>query len=213
MQLHETILCSTAASGSSAGPGTITLHDIQTGSSLASFKQTNAAQHCTAIVESRNGQGGFMLSAQPDKSILNVYNFQKVTFIFFSFARLDSIHCVWYTQDQIAMKIVLPEKLTCIAVDTRGDYCAGGTAQGRIHLWEVSPTIPVYFPLNIMSSQVASGILYNSWDAHYRQVTVLRFNHDCAVLLSGSDDSGVSVWSLSRSIWPRSFKNNTGQSN
>ncbi len=42
--------------------------------------------------------------------------------------------------------------------------------------------------------------MYNSWDAHYRQVTVLRFTHDGAALLSGSEDSGVSVWSVSRSI-------------
>ncbi|KII87196.1 hypothetical protein PLICRDRAFT_42847 [Plicaturopsis crispa FD-325 SS-3] len=160
MSFRETILCATAPSSSTAGPGSIALHDIQTGSSLASFKQTSANAHCTAFVDSRNGQGGFMLSAQADKSILNVYNFQK---------------------DQIALKIVLPEKLSCIAVDRRGEFCAGGTAQGRIYLWEI-----------------ASGILYNSWDAHYRQVSVLRFTPDGAALLSGSEDSGVSVWSVSR---------------
>lgn len=103
-----------------------------------------------------------MLSCQTDKSILNVYNFQK---------------------DQLAMKIVLPEKLTCIALDPRGSYCAGGTAQGRIYLWEV-----------------ASGILYNAWDGHYRQVSVLKFTRDGAALISGSDDSGVSVWSVSRLV-------------
>src|SRR5882762_395530 len=47
--------------------------------------------------------------------------------------------------------------------------------------------------------QVASGILYNCWDAHYRQTTILRFTEDGAALLSGSEDSGVCVWSLSRS--------------
>ncbi|KAG5721339.1 Pre-rRNA-processing protein IPI3 [Termitomyces sp. T112] len=162
MHLQESVLCSTAAASSSAGPGTISLHDIQTGTVLASFKQTNASPNCTAFVETRNAQGGFILSAQPDKSILNVYNFQK---------------------DQISLKIVLPEKLTCIAMDPRGTYCAGGTAQGRIYFWEV-----------------ASGILYHSWDAHYRQVTVLRFTPDGSALISGSEDSGVSVWSVSRLI-------------
>lgn len=43
-----------------------------------------------------------------------------------------------FDQDQIALKIVLPEKLSCIAVDPRGDFCAGGTGQGRIYLWEAS---------------------------------------------------------------------------
>ncbi|TFK39957.1 WD40-repeat-containing domain protein [Crucibulum laeve] len=161
MHLQETIFCATAPPSSSSGPlGAISLHDIQTGASLASFKQTNAGSHCTAVFQSKNTQGGFMLSVQPDKSILNVYTFQK---------------------DQISLKIVLPEKLCCIVVDRLGEFCAGGTAQGRIYLWEIS-----------------SGILYNSWDAHYRQVNVLRFTNDGAALISGSDDSGVSVWSVSR---------------
>jgi WD40 repeat protein len=40
--------------------------------------------------------------------------------------------------------------------------------------------------------------MYNSWDAHYRQVTVLRFTLDGEALLSGSDDSGITVWSVFR---------------
>jgi pre-rRNA-processing protein IPI3 len=47
--------------------------------------------------------------------------------------------------------------------------------------------------------------LYNAWDAHYRQVTVLRFTHDGAALISGSEDSGVIVWLISRfliSVFP-----------
>lgn len=78
MHFQEIILCSTSPSSSSSGPGSITLHDIQTGSSLASFKQTSARTNSTAVVHTQNGQGGFVLSAQPEKSIMNVYNFQKV---------------------------------------------------------------------------------------------------------------------------------------
>ncbi|KAI0352337.1 WD40 repeat-like protein [Trametes cingulata] len=160
MHLNESVLCATAPSASGSGPGALSLHDIQTGTSLASWKQTSAGTHCSAVVQSRDGQGGFMLAAQQDKSIMNVYNFQK---------------------DQLALKIVLPEKLTAIAVDPRGKYCAGATAQGRIFLWEI-----------------ASGIMYNSWDAHYRQINVLRFTQDAAALVAGSEDSGVSVWSVPR---------------
>jgi pre-rRNA-processing protein IPI3 len=78
MHLQEIILCSTTPQGASADHGAITIHDIETGSSLASFKHTNAMPHCTAVVETRNAQGGIMLSLQRDKAILNVYNFQKV---------------------------------------------------------------------------------------------------------------------------------------
>lgn len=162
MILQEVVLCATAPQASGSGSGAIVLHDIQTGTSLASFKQSSSTSHCTSFVETRDGQGGFILAAQQDKSILNVYNFQK---------------------DQLAFKIVLPERLSCIALDNSGSFCAGGTAQGRIYLWEV-----------------ASGILYNSWDAHYRHVNVLKFTHDGAALISGSDDSGVSVWSVARLV-------------
>ncbi|KDQ61569.1 hypothetical protein JAAARDRAFT_31026 [Jaapia argillacea MUCL 33604] len=158
--MHETILCTVAPSPTNPGPGYISVHDIQTGTSLASFKQNNATSHCTASLESKNGLGGLVMSAQQDKSILNVYNFQK---------------------DQLALKIVLPEKLTCIALDPSGDFCAGGSAQGRIYLWEI-----------------ASGILYNAWHAHYRQVNVLRFTQDGAALVSGSEDSAVSIWEMAR---------------
>lgn len=140
MHLNETILCATAPgpSSSSVGTGTITLHDIQTGATLASFKQTSADKHSTAIIPTRNGQGGLICAAQSEKSLLHVYNFQKV--------RVDSVYVLverpsLCSQDQISLKIVLPEKLSCIAVDSRGNYCAGGTAHGRIYLWEVSVII------------------------------------------------------------------------
>ena len=78
MLLQEVVLCATAPTEQGSGPGTITLHDIQTGSVLAAYKQTSAGPNNTAVVPSRDGQGGFMLASQPDKSIMNVYNFQKV---------------------------------------------------------------------------------------------------------------------------------------
>lgn len=40
--------------------------------------------------------------------------------------------------------------------------------------------------------------MFNAWDAHYRQINVLRFTQDAAALLAGSEDSGVSVWSIPR---------------
>jgi pre-rRNA-processing protein IPI3 len=58
--------------------GSILFHDILNGTSLASFKQTSAAKNCTAIINTSGAQGGLMLAVQPDKSLLNVYSFQKV---------------------------------------------------------------------------------------------------------------------------------------
>jgi len=36
------------------------------------------------------------------------------------------------------LKMVLPEKLSALALDPNARYCAGGTHTGRIFLWEVS---------------------------------------------------------------------------
>ena len=74
-QIQETIVC---CSSPSTSAGSVTFHDIRTGAALATFKQTNAGTHGTDLVETKDGQGGFILSAQQDKSILNVYNYQKV---------------------------------------------------------------------------------------------------------------------------------------
>jgi pre-rRNA-processing protein IPI3 len=82
MILQEVVLCATVPLAAGSGSGAVVLHDIQTGSSLASFKQSSSAPHCTSFVETRDGQGGFILAAQQDKSILNVYNFQKVCLVF-----------------------------------------------------------------------------------------------------------------------------------
>ncbi|KAI0255931.1 WD40 repeat-like protein [Lactifluus subvellereus] len=160
--MQELIISTSAPSSTSQilGSGSILFHDIQTGTSLASFKQTTAAKNCTALIPTRDAGGGLILAVQQDKSLLHVYTFQK---------------------DQISLKIVLPERLSCITVDRRGQFCAAGTAQGRVYLWEI-----------------ASGIMYNSWEAHYRKVTVLRFTPDGEALLSGSEDSGIGVWSVFR---------------
>lgn len=92
MLLREIVLCATAPTTSAGGPGSIVVHDIQTGATLASFKQTNAGPHSVAVLESKNSQGGIMLASQPEKAILNVYNFQKV---------LSLLHCVTPTINSV----------------------------------------------------------------------------------------------------------------
>ena len=204
MPLQEVIVCATAPSSSSAGPGAISLHDIRTSTNLASFKQSNAAVHCTAIVETSNAQGGFMLASQHEKSILNVYSFQKVptysnkasTGILSDCIIIGSNH----SEDSFARKTLLHcrrclGRILCGWYFTRPNISLGG-----------KPFVCVAMILQLTLIQVTSGILYNSWDAHYRQVTVLRFTADGAAIVSGSEDSSVSVWPVSRSIWPRFHK-------
>lgn len=106
MRLQEVVLCSAAPSTSTSGAGAIALHDISTGSTLASFKQTSPAVQCTAVVNTTvldgTPQGGLILTSQPDKSILNVYNFQKVRCVSATSLRLlrcltaDLRYCFWH---------------------------------------------------------------------------------------------------------------------
>lgn len=46
--------------------------------------------------------------------------------------------------------------------------------------------------------QMASGIMFNSWEAHYRRIGVVKFTQDGGALVTGSDDSTVAVWSMAR---------------
>jgi WD40 repeat protein len=39
---------------------------------------------------------------------------------------------------------------------------------------------------------------YTAWDAHYRQVHVLKFTDNGTAIISGSEDSRVSVWFIAR---------------
>lgn len=41
-----------------------------------------------------------------------------------------------------------------------------------------------------------TGKLLKKWHAHYRAVTCLLFNDDQSLLISGSEDGSVRVWSL-----------------
>jgi pre-rRNA-processing protein IPI3 len=78
MKLQETLLCGLGPRNSASGSGHLALHDLKTSASLATYKQTSSSVHGTTVVESQQAQGGFIVSAQTDKPILNVYHFQKV---------------------------------------------------------------------------------------------------------------------------------------
>ena len=76
-RMHQVIV---SASGPISGShsGSLFFHDISTGTSLASFKQSTAAKNCTALIGTTPTQGGLILAVQPDKALLNVHSFQKV---------------------------------------------------------------------------------------------------------------------------------------
>ena len=196
MLLQEVILCSTSPQQPTVGAGAIVVHDIQTGAILASFKQTNAGPKSVAVLESKSTQGGFILAAQLDKSIMNVYNYQKVSLALHMPAISNGPQ-----PGSTSLEDRSPRKAQLHRCRQPG---------GFLHSWNfpracisLGGELLLVLVRSVSSEvKISSGILYNAWDAHYSSVNVLQFTQDGAALVSGSDDSGVSVWSVSRSIRP-----------
>lgn len=88
-------------------------------------------------------------------------------------------------QDQMHLKLHLPEKMTCFTVSPNGYWAAAGSPNGHIYLWELS-----------------SGLLVSSHTAHYRALTYLTFTPDSRLLISTSLDSSVHVYLVSQLIDP-----------
>ncbi|XP_009796052.1 protein ROOT INITIATION DEFECTIVE 3 [Nicotiana tabacum] len=84
-----------------------------------------------------------------------------------------------WNKPQVEVKSFPAESISPLVCNNEGTYMAGGGASGDIYLW-----------------QVATGKLLKKWHAHYRAVTCLKFNDDQSLLISGSEDGSVRVWSL-----------------
>lgn len=117
------------------------------------FDATPSATHA----KNDAGHSGWAAAVEADKAVLNVYHWQK---------------------DQPAQRIVLPQKMTCIALARRSALVAAGTDDGRLYVWDMR-----------------SGALVCSFEAHYRALRCLRFFDDDAALVSASDDGRACVWS------------------
>ena len=111
--LSELVVCSSCAPpehGSSSAEAYISIHDLHTYTQKAIFKKSSSAVNCLAVSPSH------ILTAQSDKSILNVYNRAK--------GSLEQI-------------LPLPEQPTAIACSKVGGLVAIGTDSGQIIVWEV----------------------------------------------------------------------------
>eukprot|EP00976_Prorocentrum_cordatum_P074877 1181684-Prorocentrum_minimum.AAC.4 len=71
------------------------------------------------------------------------------------------------------------EGISVVRASHDGHLCVAGGVSGMIYVWEV-----------------ASGKLLYSWAAHYKKVTAVAFTDDDSLLLTASEDTVVSTWSL-----------------
>lgn len=84
-----------------------------------------------------------------------------------------------WNKPQVEVKSFPAEAINPLACNSDGTYIVGGGVSGDIYLWEV-----------------ATGRLLKKWHGHYRAVTCLVFSMDQSLLISGSEDGSVRVWSL-----------------
>ncbi|CAK7347530.1 unnamed protein product [Dovyalis caffra] len=84
-----------------------------------------------------------------------------------------------WSRPQVEVKCFPEEPIKPLAANSEGTYLVGGGLSGNIYFWEV-----------------ATGRLLKKWRAHYRAVTCLVFTEDDSLLISGSEDGSVRVWSL-----------------
>lgn len=147
-----------AGSGEPSANSFISVADLQTGSHLITFKQSSSSKNAVTCV------GNTLAVAQNDKATINIYKWHK---------------------EAIDQKIIVPEKLETLCSSHDGTWILGGSATGKIYLWEV-----------------ASGNLLFVRDAHYQAVTVCMFSEDDLSFVTGSADTTIQVWRLAEILDP-----------
>lgn len=91
------------------------------------------------------------------------------------------LHFWDWRKEQVAQKSFIPEKCWSIACSRDGSLCAAGGESGSIHVWDTSV-----------------GRLLLSWKAHHKRITTIVFSDAGTEIVAGSEDSLVTVWSVSR---------------
>ncbi|KAI9083254.1 hypothetical protein K1719_034786 [Acacia pycnantha] len=84
-----------------------------------------------------------------------------------------------WSKPQVEAKSFPAEPIKPLAANHSGTYIAGGGLSGDIYFWEVE-----------------TGRLLKKWHAHYMAVTCLVFSEDDSLVISGSEDGCIRVWSL-----------------
>ncbi|KAF3941332.1 hypothetical protein ABW19_dt0203177 [Dactylella cylindrospora] len=85
--------------------------------------------------------------------------------------------------------IPLPEQLSAIACSRNGGVVAMGTTSGRVNIWETS-----------------SGRYTSTPLSHLQKVTAITFDATSTLLLTGSEDTNILVWSIPHLTAPNSKK-------
>ncbi|CAA7056015.1 unnamed protein product [Microthlaspi erraticum] len=156
---------------SSSIEGEIGSWDLKTGKALLKFKPCASPAHGLTAV------GDKFLAASQLRKDRNASDSSG------SGSNSGSIFFWSWNKPQVEVRSFLLEPILALAANSEGTYIVGGSGgkPGYIYLWEV-----------------ATGKLLKKWHGHYRSVTCLVFSGDDSLLVSGSEDGSIKVWSLIR---------------
>ena len=130
----------------------ISLVNLHTGATSTTLKRSHTAARGLAATPHH------LFAQQSDKSVVNVYS-----------------TATWALQTTVPF----PEPFTVLAASPCGAFLAGGTAGGRVYMWEL-----------------ASGRFVASPPIHLQTVTTLAWSRGSTHVIAGSEDTNVSVWSV-----------------
>lgn len=105
---HEVVL-----TGTSAEDGGLQLHQIASGTLLASYASAGCVSH-GLVASARCGLVAAALGARA------------------------AVHVWRWSKDQPIERMVCPERLACLAMSTDGAFIAAGGLNGKLYLWETS---------------------------------------------------------------------------
>lgn len=153
IMLTETLLLATARTPTdNVDAPSVSLYNLHTGAVISTLKRSHTASRGLAATATH------LFAQQSDKSVVSVYS--TATYA-------------------LQTTVPFPEPFTVLAASPCGAFVAGGTAGGRVYLWEL-----------------ASGRFVATPAIHLQKITALAFGKSGAHVIAGSEDTNVSVWSV-----------------
>jgi WD40 repeat protein len=137
---------------SSSSEGCINIWDLKTSTTIQTFKQSLTNSNSIAIT-TRQNQLESIYSCQENKPL---------------------IHCHKASKMAVVQKCIMDETISCLKATNSGLYLIGGSASGRIYLWDIR-----------------TGDLIFQLQAHYKNITVLRIDLMDEFVYSGSEDTFI----------------------
>lgn len=137
---------------SEKGGGVAHVIDSQTGGSKHVLKD------CRPASRGMCATAGFVLAADSGRSFVHMWSWRK---------------------EQPRFRCQMPERLLSLVCTIDGAHCVGGSASGKLYLWEV-PT----------------GRLLCTWDGHFKAVTACATALMDGFLLSAGEDAILHAWNL-----------------